>query len=227
LPPVSSSPLRQHAVAARRWRRLPRPCPPPSRCRRTARRRHCAGSAAAVDAALLPSCQAGRHRHAARSRHRRCHRTATPVAALPLPSPCCRRRCRPATPLPAAACCRHRGRCWPLPHCLRRSAGAATLLPPPTHRQAERKLPPPPHFRLVARHAAAKLPPPPPRTPRENRMTPMNPQKVGKTSSLAAAKRGRGKRPKRRWGKIPRPKVSHVDTKVFHVDTKINLSAHR
>jgi len=58
-----------------------------------------------------------------------------------------------------------------------------------------------------------ELPPPPPRTPRENRMTPMDPQKGGKTSSLAAAKRGRGKRPKRRWGKI----VFHVDTKVFHV----------
>ena len=117
-----------------------------------------AGSAAAVDAALLPSCQAGRHRHAAHSRHRRRHRTATAVAALP--SPCCRRRCRPATPLPAAA-----------------------VLPPPR---------PPCYFRLVARHAAAKLPPPPPRTPRENRMTPIDPQKGGKTSSLAAAKRGRG-----------------------------------
>jgi hypothetical protein len=126
---------------------------------------------------------------------------------LPLPSPCCRRRCRPATPLPATAvlpppqppccCCRPRlltppPHCWPLPRCLHRSAGAATLLPPPTRRQAERKLPPPLHFRQVARHAAAKLPPPPPRTPRENQMTQMDPQKGGKTSYLAAAKRGRG-----------------------------------
>jgi hypothetical protein len=130
-------------------------------------------------------------------------------------------------PLPADAAAALLAVAALLPHCLRRSAGAATLLPPPTRRQAERKLPPPPHFRLVARHAAAKLPPPPPRTPRENRMTPMDPQKGGKTSSLAAAKRGRGKRPKRRWGKIPRPKVFHVDTKVFHVYTKINLSAPR
>jgi hypothetical protein len=130
-------------------------------------------------------------------------------------------------PLPADAAAALLAVAALLPHCLRRSAGAATLLPPPTRRQAERKLPPPPHFRLVARHAAAKLPPPPPRTPRENRMTPMDPQKGGKTSSLAAAKRGRGKRPKWRWGKIPRPKVFHVDTKVFHVDTKINLSARR
>ena len=58
-------------------------------------------------------------------------------------------------------------------------------------------------------------------------MTPMDPQKGGKTSYLAAAKRGRGKRPKRRWGKIPEPKVFHVDTKVFHVYTKINLFAPR
>jgi hypothetical protein len=36
-----------------------------------------------------------------------------------------------------------------------------------------------------------------------------------------------GKRPKLRWGKIPEPKVFHVDTKVFHVYTKINLSAPR
>ena len=58
-------------------------------------------------------------------------------------------------------------------------------------------------------------------------------QKGGKTSSLAAAKRGRGNvlRLKRidgmAWGKIPRPKVFHVNTKVFHVNTKINLSARR
>jgi hypothetical protein len=31
----------------------------------------------------------------------------------------------------------------------------------------------------------------------------------------------------RRWGKIPEPKVFHVDTKVFHVYTKINLFAPR
>ncbi len=31
-PPVSLSPPRRRAVAARRWRWLPRPCPPPSRC---------------------------------------------------------------------------------------------------------------------------------------------------------------------------------------------------
>jgi hypothetical protein len=29
------------------------------------------------------------------------------------------------------------------------------------------------------------------------------------------------------WGKIPRPKVFHVDTKVFPVNTKINLFAHK
>jgi hypothetical protein len=30
-----------------------------------------------------------------------------------------------------------------------------------------------------------------------------------------------------RWGKIPRPKVFHVNTKVIHVNTKINLFARK
>ena len=29
------------------------------------------------------------------------------------------------------------------------------------------------------------------------------------------------------WGKIPRPKVFHFNTKVFHIDTKINLFARK
>ena len=45
-----------------------------------------------------------------------------------------------------------------------------------------------------------------------------DPQKGGKTSSLAAAKRGRGNVLQR--NKIPRPKVFHINTKVFQVDTK-------
>ena len=52
-----------------------------------------------------------------------------------------------------------------------------------------------------------------------------DPQKGGMTSSLAAAKRGR-KNVLRR-NKIPRPKVFHVDTKVFQVYTKINLFARK
>ncbi len=52
-----------------------------------------------------------------------------------------------------------------------------------------------------------------------------DPQKGEKTSSLAAAKRGRGNVLRR--NKIPRPKVFHVDTKVFQVDTKINLFARK
>ncbi len=62
---------------------------------------------------------------------------------------------------------------------------------------------------------------------RNVRWTATKDQKGRKTSSLAAAKRGRGKRLKRRWGKIPRPKVFHINTKVFHVDTKINLFARK
>ena len=52
-----------------------------------------------------------------------------------------------------------------------------------------------------------------------------DPQKGGKTSSLAAAKRGRKNVLQR--NKIPRPKVFHVDTKVFQVYTKINLFARK
>ena len=105
-------------------------------------------------------------------------RTATAVAVLPLPSPCCRRRCCPATPLPAAAvlppprppCCRRRPRAAdaaaalpavaaPLPRCLRRSADAATSLPPPTPRCGSLRR------GGRRRRAAAALKPPPPSPP--------------------------------------------------------------
>ncbi len=98
-------------------RRLPRPCPMPSRCQRAARhcrRRHAAGelslpascrchrghcTATALPAAVLPPmmprCQAGCRRRAAAATAaaalspppRYCRR---PAAALPSPSPCCR-----------------------------------------------------------------------------------------------------------------------------------------
>ncbi len=104
-----SSPLQWCAVAAWRWRWLPRPCPPPLCCRRTARHCHCAAAAATTtrtychgatidDAALLSSFQAGRHRHAARGRHRRRHhhhhQRATDATTASTALPSLFRRCR-------------------------------------------------------------------------------------------------------------------------------------
>ena len=88
----------RRAVATRQWRRLARPCPPPSRCQRDTHRHHTAGilplppsphycrasrsGADADDATLAPCCLA-----------RRCRRASavTATAAL-LPPPCYRHR---------------------------------------------------------------------------------------------------------------------------------------
>ena len=153
--------LWRHAVAARRWRRLPWPCPPPLHCQRTVHRHHHAAGAttatrasrcgaAANDAALWPSCQAGCHPplpwlpplqpppplHC----HRHCH-AATVLAVLPLLLPHCqptaRRSCAATKATPR--CCRAAvaalalsmpPRC-PLSSRCFHAASAAMLTPPP------------------------------------------------------------------------------------------------
>ena len=93
-PTVTSSPLRRRAVVARLWRRLPQPCPTPSRCRRAAhRRRRRAAAATALPTTVLPLMTL------------RCRQAAkvAAAAALPPPPPPPRYCHRPAAALPAAA----------------------------------------------------------------------------------------------------------------------------
>ena len=148
-PPVSLSPLQWRVVAARRWQRLPQPCPLPSCCQHAAHsqccRRHqcnagkllllpspcyCCASrhvAAAVDAMLPPRCHQSVKLPSwllppcCRSHH--CRHTIA-AAALLLP-PCCQAACRrlaamlPPSPLP------------PRDHSCWRTTTTVAMLPPP------------------------------------------------------------------------------------------------
>ena len=120
-------------MAARWWQQLPQRCPHPSHCPRTARRRQCTATTAALSLHFPPRCYR-QWRHATATLMPRCRQAAklaaTAMLLLPLPKPpppplppsCCRRRCRHRTATAVAAlplllpCC-NRCRC------------TATLLP--------------------------------------------------------------------------------------------------
>ena len=116
-------PPQRRPVAARRWQRLPLPCPPPSRCPPPPPprcRRAAAAAVTALPAAVLALMTPRCHCAAAKlpswplptrfCRNRRC---GTIAAAALSPPPCCRdahRPCLAATlpPSPPLPSCRHR-----------------------------------------------------------------------------------------------------------------------
>ena len=121
-------------MAARWWQQLPQRCPHPSHCPRTARRRQCTATTAALSLHFPPRCYR-QWRHATATLMPRCRQAAklaaTAMLLLPLPKPpppplppsCCRRRCRhrTATALPPPLL-----RC----RCHSHAATTAAALPP-------------------------------------------------------------------------------------------------